>query len=62
MIGPPRRSLPPRKQIFHNSLFYSCDTGLYDSNILKIKEPTNQESGVQIGYHKSIEICGELNL
>jgi len=60
MIGPPRRSLPPRKQIFHNLPFYSCDTGRYDSTILKIKELTNQKSGVQIGYRKSLKICGEL--
>ena len=62
MIGPPRRSLPPKKQIFHNLLFYSYGPALYDSTILKIKERTNQKSGVQIGYHKPLEICGELNL
>lgn len=62
MIGPPRRSLPPKKQIFHNSLFYCCGPGPCDSTILKIKAPTNQKSGVQIGYRKSLEICGELNL
>ena len=45
MIGPPRRSLPPTKQIFHNLLFYSCGPGLInDSTILKIKVLANQES------------------
>lgn len=62
MIGPPRRSLPPKKQIFHNSLFYCGRPGPCDSTILKIKALTNQKSGVQIGYRKSLEICGELNL
>ena len=60
MIGPPRRSLPPTKQIFHNLLFYSCGPRPYDITILKIKVLANQKSGVQIGYHNSLEICGEL--
>lgn len=49
MIGPPRRSLPPAKQIFHNLLFYSFGPGPYDITILKIKVLANQKSGVQIG-------------
>ena len=50
MIGPPRRSLPPTKQIFHNLLFHSSGPGLCDSTVLKIKALTNQKSGVQIGF------------